>query len=105
MSEKYFFVTRWQLKAPVKQVWDAIYESTEWPKWWKGVADVKVIEENDVNGINGVREYTWKSVLPYSLKFKMKLVERSEPERMRGIALGELEGEGVWTFEQQGNIT
>lgn len=104
MSEKYSFVTRWQIKAPVQQVWNAIYESTEWPQWWKGVKDVKVLEENDASGVNGVREYTWKSVLPYSLKFKMRLVEREEPKRMRGIAFGELEGEGVWSFEQQGDI-
>lgn len=105
MSEKYFFVTRWQIKAQVKQVWDAIYESTQWPQWWKGVEDVKVIEENDATDMNGVREYTWKSVLPYLLKFKMQLVERKEPLYMRGIAFGELEGEGIWTFEQRGNIT
>ena len=64
-----------------------------------------MIEENDASGVNGVREYTWKSVLPYSLKFKMRLVERKEPLYMRGIAFGELEGEGVWTLEHRGDIT
>src|ERR1051326_2492681 len=105
MSEKYSFVTRWQIKAPLKQVWDAIYESTEWPQWWKGVKQVKVIEPNDATGVNGVREYTWKSKLPYKLKFKMRLVEKKEPWDMRGVAFGELEGEGTWMLEQKGDIT
>jgi hypothetical protein len=105
MSEKYSFITQWRIKAPVEQVWNAIYESTEWPNWWKGVIDVKVIEENNSNGVNGVREYTWKSVLPYLLRFKMRLIERREPEHMLGIAFGELEGEGIWKFEQRGDIS
>jgi Polyketide cyclase / dehydrase and lipid transport len=105
MSEKYSFVTRWQLRATINDVWNAIYESTEWPQWWKGVKDVKVIKENDASGVNGVREYTWKSVLPYELKFKMRLVEKDAPKHMRGEAFGELEGVGVWSLEEKDGIT
>jgi len=103
--EKYAFVTRWQLRAPIQQVFSAIYESTEWPLWWKGVKDVQVIEEGDANGVNGIKTYTWKSVLPYKLSFKMKLVEKQAPKHMCGVAFGELEGKGEWFFEQHGDIT
>ena len=34
-----------------------LYESADWPIWWKGVLRVTVIKENDANGINGIREY------------------------------------------------
>ena len=105
MSEKYSFVTRWQIRAPIEKVWNAIYESTEWPHWWKGVLNVKVIKENDAHGVNGVREYTWKSVLPYLLKFKMRLTEREDPKHMRGEAFGELEGVGIWMLEEKNGIT
>jgi hypothetical protein len=72
MAQNYFFITRWQIKAPVEEVWDAIYNSLEWPSWWKGVTDAKEVEKGDERGINGVRELTWRSVLPYELKFLSK---------------------------------
>ena len=68
----YKFITCWQIAAPINDVWYSIYESADWPNWWKGVLKVKVMKENDANGINGVRSYTWKSVLPYTLSFEMK---------------------------------
>lgn len=33
MAEKYSFVTKWQMKASLQDVWDAIYISLEWPQW------------------------------------------------------------------------
>ncbi|MBS1730425.1 MAG: SRPBCC family protein [Bacteroidetes bacterium] len=103
MQNKYSFITKWQIVAPVEQVWDAIYQSAEWPNWWKGVLAVKTIEENDDRGVNGISEYTWKSILPYKLTFKMKLMECKKYENLSGIAFGELEGEGRWLFTQNGS--
>ncbi|HRH61248.1 MAG TPA: SRPBCC family protein [Chitinophagaceae bacterium] len=105
MRDKYSFVTNWQIKAPVQQVWDAIYESTEWPQWWRGVLEVQVLEKGKPNGVDGVRRYTWKSALPYKLSFNMRLTEREDNRMMHGVAFGELEGEGRWLFEQRGDIT
>lgn len=105
MAEKYCFVTRWQLKAPVEDVWDAIYNSLEWPDWWRGVVAARTIEEGDERGISGIREYTWKSVLPYKLHFSSKLVEREDYKRLYGIASGQLEGEGTWHFFEKDGIS
>jgi hypothetical protein len=90
--EKYAFVTRWQIRAPLQQVWDAIYESTEWPNWWKGVLDVQVLDKGDENGVNGVRTYTWKNVLSYKLSFQMKLIEKNAPKHMRAWLLANWKG-------------
>ena len=105
MKTQYSFVTKWEIEASLHQVWDAIYNSLEWPQWWKGVVSVEEIEKEDANGINGVKAYTWKSVLPYKLKFTMRLTEKQPMKRLKGIAFGELEGQGEWTFnEQKGKI-
>ena len=37
MPSQYSFETKWQLKAPVEEVWNAVYNSLEWQQWWKGV--------------------------------------------------------------------
>ncbi len=105
MATQYSFVTYWQINAPVEQVWDAIYNSTDWSNWWKGVIAVKEVNEGDENGIGGVREYTWKSALPYRLTFSMKLTEKQLYKKLSGVAFGELEGNGTWEFEQKGDIT
>ena len=62
------------------------------------------IQKNDADGINGIRRYVWKSVLPYKLAFSMKLIEKEELKRLKGVAFGELEGQGEWYFTDQKGI-
>jgi hypothetical protein len=104
MPTEYFFITKWRLEAPLEKVWDAIYNSTEWPTWWKGVIDVKQIEFAK-EGMNAVRQYTWKSALPYTLSFQMRLTEMELHKKLSGIAFGELQGKGTWYFKQEKEIT
>ena len=101
----YSFVTRWKIAAPLYAVWNLIYESADWPNWWRGVKHVTTIQENDASGINGVKEYTWQSLLPYKLSFQMKLVEKIDGKLLRGIAFGELEGQGTWHFSETDGVT
>jgi Polyketide cyclase / dehydrase and lipid transport len=104
METQYSFVTNWEIEASLQEVWNAIYNSPEWPQWWKGVVSVEEIEKEDVNGLNSVKAYIWKSVLPYKLAFTMRLTEKEPMRRLKGIAFGELEGEGEWTFSEQNRI-
>ncbi|MEN9685870.1 MAG: hypothetical protein RLZZ28_1656 [Bacteroidota bacterium] len=104
MATNYEFVTKWQIRAPLEQVWDAIHNSMEWPDWWKGVVQVKETDKGGVEGIGGVREYTWRSVLPYKLAFHMRLTEIDKYKRLKGEAFGELEGIGEWFFEEKNEI-
>jgi hypothetical protein len=105
MATQYSFITRWQLRAPLPAVWDSIHTSTEWPVWWKGVVEVREIEQGNSDGIGGVREYTWKSILPYKLAFYMRLTESEHHKRLKGEAFGELEGVGEWFFREADGIT
>lgn len=104
MATQYSFITRWQLKAPLEEVWDAVYQSMEWPQWWKGVVSVTELAQGDVDGIGSVRTYTWKSILPYKLSFNMRLTEQEKYKRIKGLAFGELEGEGEWFFEEKEGV-
>ena len=104
MKQQYSFVTKWEIEAPLQQVWQAVYASLEWPLWWKGVVSVVEIEKEDTNGLNSVHAYTWKSVLPYQLTFTMRLTEKQPLKRLKGVAFGDLEGQGVWTFSEQDGL-
>ena len=104
MPEQYSFVTNWELKASLEDVWETIYNSLEWPEWWKGVQSVVEIQPNDESGVNGIRTYTWKSALPYKLIFSMQLTEKEPLKRLKGVAFGELEGTGEWLFSEHNGI-
>lgn len=105
MPEQYFFFTNWQLKSHVEEVWNAVYNSLEWPEWWNGVKSVTEIRSNDPTGVNGIRRYTWKSIMPYSLTFDLQLTEIELYKRLKGNATGDLVGTGEWFFIENDGIT
>jgi len=97
----YRFVTIWQLRAPIQDVWQAIHESEKWPSWWKGVLSVSEVPGKDEN----VKRYVWKSILPYKLAFDMEVTRVEAPRHLEGKASGELEGTGVWELSENAGIT
>ena len=101
----YNFITRWQIKAPVEQVWDIIYAADQWPLWWKGVVSVSDIHNGNEDGINSIKEYVWKSQLPYRLSLKIRLKKKEAYRLLSGEAFGELEGNGTWYFGERNGIT
>ncbi len=105
MGAKYSFTTTWRVHAPAGQVWDAIAHPLEWPRWWKGVEAVEELEGGQPDGLGALHRYTWKSALPYRLAFDMRVTLVGQPERLEGVASGELEGRGVWTFTAEGDVT
>jgi hypothetical protein len=43
--------------------------------------------------------------LPYTLSFKMQLIAKEDFKFLKGIAFGELEGDGTWYFKEENNVT
>lgn len=102
---EYRFVTTWHIDAPIETVWEAIRQSEHWPEWWQGVREVVELERGDDNGIGNRRRYTFRSRLPYDLVFEMCTTRVEFPQTLDGAAVGELEGEGCWRLEADGNRT
>ncbi len=101
----YSFTTIWKLDAPIASVWSQIHNVELWPQWWKGVRDVKLMRHGLENGLENEYEITFKSVLPYTLVLRSKVVRVVFLRLMEGKATGELEGTGIWTLSEQGGIT
>lgn len=101
----YHFITQWQFNAPLERVFQEIYQSEAWPSWWKGVRSVVDIKTGNPDGIGDVKRYTWRSILPYTLTFDMTLVEKIPLSRLAGNASGELEGRGIWQFNEENGVT
>lgn len=104
-SREYRFVTMWKSGAPLEAVWNEIYHSERWPEWWKGVEEVVELRKGDDLGVGSVRRYTWKSALPYRLSFESETVRVEPMLLLEGIAMGELDGRGVWKLSSDGRYT
>jgi hypothetical protein len=101
----YSFVTLWRFRSPLAPVWELIYNSEDWPAWWRGVERVERLEPGDADGVGALRRYTWKSKLPYRLAFDMRLTRVEPRSLIEGEAVGELTGRGLWRFAQEGDVT
>jgi hypothetical protein len=104
MSE-YRFLTIWQLEAPLAAVCQAIENSLAWPEWWPGVEKVEELSAGDTDGIGSVRRYTWKGRLPYRLTFDVQVTHMELQTMVEGVASGDVEGIGRWSFANDGALT
>jgi hypothetical protein len=63
------------------------------------------MEEGNMDGMGKVIRYTWKSFLPFTLSFDFKITGKEIYKKISGEASGDLQGTGVWTFEESNGIT
>lgn len=101
----YRFITFWKIEAPLQAVFDVVLDSLRWPDWWKGAEHVEELEEGDANGIGSVRRYTWKSLLPYRLRFDARATRVEPPRALEAIVDGDLQGSGRWAFSHESGVT
>jgi len=92
----YRFLTTWLLDAPIARVFDVLHDSKDYPSWWKGVQSVEVLEAGDEAGVGELDRFSWRSVLPYTLEFDVRVMRVERPHLIEGNATGELEGVGTW---------
>ena len=102
---KYRFVTIWYIEAPIESVCEAIYHSLNWPQWWRNVESVEELALGDSRGIGSVRRYTWKGRLPYRLTFDVCIIHSEPLAAIEGVASGDVEGNGRWSFTADGAVT
>jgi hypothetical protein len=92
----YSFLTTWCVDAPIERVWDVISASERYPEWWTGVRSVTELESGGENGVGALSRFEWRSKLPYSLEFDMRVTRSQPPYLLEAQASGELEGVGIW---------
>lgn len=102
---EYHLVTVWFIDAPIEVVYEAIFDSLNWPKWWGNVESVETIFAGDVNGIGNIRRYVWHGFLPYRLNFDIRATRIEPLVSIEGVASGDLDGVGCWSFRQNQNMT
>ncbi len=110
MDNDYHCVDRWRVEGELREVADIIEDALSFPCWWRGVYfDAQELEsgtdEHGTGKVIAVRAGGW---LPYTLRLKFRTVASNYPHGFTLDATGDLEGRGIWIFEQDGtfaNIT
>jgi uncharacterized protein YndB with AHSA1/START domain len=99
---QFHLTTRWSLDAPVGSVWAELARPEAWPQWWKGMSDVRLLEQGDSSGMGAYRRITWKGVLPPRFTFNMRTVKVQPRALIESVADGQLTGVGRWQLTRDG---
>lgn len=102
-SSDYHFVTRWRVEGSIEEVADVLRDAEGLARWWPSVyLEVRVLEPGDAEGVGKVVSLYTKGWLPYTLRWRFRVTESRYPHGFALEAFGDFEGEGRWTFEQDG---
>ena len=103
-TNDYHFIDKWRVQGEVNEVADIIEDALSLPRWWPAVYfEVKVIEPGGEGGIGKLIDLRAGGWLPYTLRIKFRTVESHYPNGFKMEANGDLEGTGIWIFEQDGD--
>ena len=103
-SNAYRFVTHWRFHATIVEIADIFEDTASLARWWPSVyLDVKVLEPGTGHGLGKVVDLLTKGYLPYTLRWKFRVVEENYPHGSRLEAIGDFVGTGIWTFVQDGD--
>lgn len=104
-GRRYEFLSTWVLESPAEPIWDAIWDSARWPEWWRGVEKAVETDPGDARGIGRRGHYTWRSRVPYPVRFAVVSTRAERPWLLEGEASGELAGTGRWRLFERGGVT
>lgn len=104
MGSKYTFVTHWRFEASAEEVYNIIDNGPDFVRWWPAVwLRIETVEPGDENGIGKLTDVLSKGWLPYLLRWQARADEKVPHSRIALSATGDFEGNGLWTFREEGS--
>lgn len=101
----YRFIDRWRVEAKVEEVADILEDALSLPRWWPSVYfEVQELEPGGEHGIGKLISLRAGGWLPYTLRINFRMVESRYPYGFSMDATGDLVGQGIWTFAQDGSF-
>jgi hypothetical protein len=100
-TNQYHFVTNWRVPAKIEAVFDILSDPLDLPRWWSAVyLEVKELEAGDDSGIGRVIDLHTRGWLPYTLRWRFRVLEVNPPITIKIQAFGDFEGYGEWKLRQ-----
>ncbi len=102
-ANDYHFISIWKVKGTQEEVCAILEDAASLAVWWPSVyLDVKVLEPGNEKGLGKVVELYTKGFLPYTLRWKFKVIRSNAPFGYTIEAIGDFSGKGIWSFTQKG---
>jgi hypothetical protein len=105
-TNQYHFVTNWEFKSPIEDVFKLIENGADLPKWWPDVyLAAKAEKQGRDDRVGDKIHFHTKGWLPYTLKWTAEVISFRPPTHMEIKATGDFVGKGLWSLSQEGDIT
>ena len=103
MSSSYSMVSDWYIEGDLEEIADILGDAEGYARWWSSVyLDMKIIEPGDEEKVGQVVDVYSRGWLPYTLRWRARVIESRRPFGFTVQSEGDFAGEGVWTLEPQG---
>ena len=104
-TNTYHFVTTWRVESTLAEVMTILADGPGLVRWWPSVyLDVQELKPGDRDGLGKTVSLYTKGWLPYTLRWQFEFIEVRPPIGFTLKAWGDLEGIGIWTFEQEEGV-
>ncbi|HLF75916.1 MAG TPA: polyketide cyclase [Dehalococcoidia bacterium] len=106
VANEYHMLSHWRVLGTSEKVFDIVLRAEELPRWWpSGFTEALPIQSGDETGEAKVVRLESRGFLPLLLRWHVVASEVDRPYRLVNKVWGDLEGECIWTFEQDGEWT
>jgi hypothetical protein len=106
-AHHYEFLSHWRIEgADPSDAYDVLADEPNLPRWWPAVSlAADILEPGDERGLGRRVDLHMKGWLPYTLRWRYKVIEVTRPQRRVLQAEGDFVGVGIWSFEREGSAT
>lgn len=104
-ANRYDLVSLWHLDAPIDRVWQVLADAPRWPQWWPLVETVEAVRPGGPDGLHSVWRFTWKTLLPYTLQFQLRVTRIKPPSLLEAEVNGDVAGRGSCRIQRRGSGT
>ncbi|MBS1213045.1 MAG: uncharacterized protein H6R26_1662 [Proteobacteria bacterium] len=104
-AEDYRLVSVWHLDAPAERVWQVLTDAERWPDWWSFVEAVEKVDAGEPSGRHSVWRCTWKTMLPYKLRFELCVTRIEAPVLLEAEVRGDVAGSGICRIDRKDGQT
>jgi hypothetical protein len=98
-ANEYAFLTVWTIPATAEEIVDVLGDAEALARWWPSVyLKATVLEPGDERGLERVVDLHTKGWLPYTLRWRFRVIRSDPPHGFAIEASGDFVGRGIWTL-------